>query len=196
MKIDKKKEEIKSILRKKIRNERCSLSKNERLQKNISIRNNLLSLKEFLSADTILFYCSFDCEADTAEIIKNALLAGKKIIIPKVEGKCLKLFYINNYETDLKTGAFGIMEPDVEKCMPADPTDIKAAVIPGICFDKNFNRIGYGGGYYDRIIPMLRLDVKKIALAFDLQMVEEIPVFSHDKEVDIIITESKIYRKE
>ncbi|MBU4450358.1 MAG: 5-formyltetrahydrofolate cyclo-ligase, partial [Actinobacteria bacterium] len=117
----------------------------------------------------------------------------KKIILPRVWHKNLELYFIENYKHQLKKSNYGIMEPVPELCKPAEISDIDLAIVPGVCFDKNLNRLGYGGGFYDKLLTLLNNNVKKIALCFEMQMLPEIPVLSHDIKIDEIITESNIY---
>ncbi|MCL4386464.1 MAG: 5-formyltetrahydrofolate cyclo-ligase [Actinobacteria bacterium] len=194
MKINKNINLEKKIIRKKIQEARNQLSLKEHELKSRIITKKLLKTGEYKSSQTIFIYYPFRSEIDTKGIIKDALKKGKKIIMPKIAGSQLKVFYVSNLKNDLKTGSFGIMEPDVLKCGEAKFDEIDLAIVPGLCFDLNFNRIGYGGGYYDKISEMLRKDVKKIALAFDLQMVKNVPCCPYDKKINIIITESQIYK--
>jgi glycosyltransferase involved in cell wall biosynthesis len=85
------------------------------------------------------------------------------------------------------------MEPVPELCKHAEIPDIDLAIVPGVCFDKNLKRLGYGGGFYDKLLPLLNNNVKKIALCFEMQMLPEIPISNYDIKVDEIITESNIY---
>jgi len=193
MKINKNINLEKKFIRKKIQKARNQLSLKEHELKSKIITKKLLDTNEYKCAKTIFIYYPFRSEIDTKGIIKDALKKSKKIVLPRVSGGRLRIFYVSDIKNDLKPGTFGIMEPDVLKCKEAKFDDVDLAVIPGLCFDLNFNRVGYGGGYYDKVSKMLRKDVKKIALAFDLQIVENVPVCEYDKKIDTIITESKIY---
>ena len=99
------------------------------------------------------------------------------------------LSYINDWN-DLSTGAYGILEPREIKI--ALPEDIQVAIIPGIAFDKKGYRIGYGKGYFDRLLP--KMNALKIALAFDFQLLDELPREKHDVKMDMIITDKRILR--
>lgn len=184
----------KKIIREKISNARNSLTPEEHKIKSKLITDKLLKLSEYIKADTIFIYYPFRSEIDTTEIIKDALLNNKKVVLPKVTGENLKIFFISDIKMDLKPGSYGILEPDINSCKEANLNEIDLAIVPGLCFDLNFNRIGYGGGFYDKILSKLRKDVKIIALAFDLQIINNIPSCAHDKKVNIILTESGIYK--
>jgi 5-formyltetrahydrofolate cyclo-ligase len=165
-------------------------------------KNSKNAIKKFLTgpyyitSKNIFIYFPFRSELDTLPIIKRAIKDGKKIILPKVSGKNLNLYFVNNCAKQLEKGKYGIMEPVSSKCDPADISDIDLAIIPGVCFDHNFNRLGYGGGYYDKLLHLLPAKVKKIAICFELQVINNVPVFDHDIKVDEIITESNIYTRE
>jgi 5-formyltetrahydrofolate cyclo-ligase len=90
------------------------------------------------------------------------------------------------------TGYMGIAEPDASILHRVDPLEIDMVVVPGVAFDMARNRIGYGGGYYDRFLCTLRPDCLKVAVAFELQVFDSIPAASYDIPVDIIVTEERI----
>lgn len=184
----------KKIIRKKMQEDRNRLSPEEHAVKSRLIAEKLINFDDYLKAKTIFIFYPFRNEVDTKIIIKDALMKGKKVILPKIIGNEIKTFFFSDSDKDLKEGSFGILEPEIPRCKEAKLDEIDLAVVPGVCFDLNFNRIGYGGGFYDKILPKLRKNIKKIALAFDLQIISEVPFCSHDKKVDIIITESGIHR--
>lgn len=185
--------EQKNYLRKLIQDKRNAIPAEERINKSRKAAEKFFLTKDYMEATNILLYFPFRSEIDTTIIIRKALQDYKKIILPCVWHKNLDLYFIENYEHQLKKGAYGIMEPVPELCKPAEISDIDLAIVPGICFDKNLNRLGYGGGFYDKLLPLLNNNVKKIALCFEMQMLPEIPVLSHDIKIDEIITESNIY---
>ena len=183
----------KKIIRKRIQKERDGLSEEARSAKSQSIAKNLVGLPEYSNAKTIFIFYPFKSEVDTRIIINDALIKGKNVVLPKIINNEMKTFYVSDLDKDLKKGYFGILEPEEAKCKQAKLENIDLVIVPGICFDLNFNRIGYGGGFYDKILPKLKENAKKIALSFDLQIINKVPFCSHDKKVDAIITESKIY---
>ena len=185
--------EQKQNLRKLIQDKRNAIPAIERINKGKKAAEKFFLTKDYMEAINILLYFPFRSEIDTTIIIRKALQDCKKIILPRVWHKNLDLYFIENYEHQLKKSSYGIMEPVPELCKPAEISDIDLAIVPGICFDKNLNRLGYGGGFYDKLIPLLNNNVKKIALCFEMQMLPEIPVLSHDTKMDEIITESNIY---
>ena|SRR5450830_526174 len=194
MKINKDIELEKKKTRLKIKNLLDNLSEQTHKLKSKIITDTLLKSNEYINAQTIFIYYPFRKEIDTREIIKDALAKNKKIVLPKVFGNEIKIFFITDVEKDLRPGSFDILEPDISRCREADFRSVDLVIVPGLCFDPSFNRLGYGGGFYDKILEKLGRKIKKIALAFDLQILDNIPACSHDQKIDIIITESNIYK--
>lgn len=184
----------KKNLRKSVQLARDKIEPGVRLEKSKIIAERFASLPEYKTAKTILLYYPFRSEPDIRIIIDRALCDGKKIVLPKVEGNMLKLFYVNDIAGQLKIGAFGIMEPDEDKCKGAAVNDIELALVPGVCFDRFLNRLGYGGGFYDRLLPCLPESAKKISVCFQEQMVDKIPSGKYDIAVDMVLTEKKTYK--
>ena len=94
-------------------------------------------------------------------------------------------------ESDLMLNSFGYYEP--KNISPVDPEEIDLVIVPGVVFDKSFNRIGFGKGYYDRILSKLKPSAKKVAIAHDFQVLQSIPTEDHDIKMDMIITEETIW---
>src|SRR3989304_3841488 len=180
-------------LRKLIQDKRNAIPAEERINNSRKAAEKFFLTKDYLEAKNILLYFPFRSEIDTTIIIKKALRDGKKIILPRVSGKNLDLYFIEDYEHQLKKGSYGIMEPMPELCKPAGVSDIDLVIVPGVCFDKNLNRLGYGGGFYDKLLLNIPDTVKKIALCFDIQVVGRIPVSKNDIKVDLLITNTRIY---
>lgn len=185
----------KKIIRKNIQKARDSLTCDSRLSGSLSIADKLMELKVYKASKEILAYYPFRSEIDTTITIRNALKQKKKIILPRVNGKKLELYYIKDLKNDLSPGSFDIMEPIPSKCVLTSYKNIDMILVPGVGFDRNFNRLGYGGGFYDKLLEELPVKTPRIALAFSLQLIENIPIMAHDLKVDIIITEKEILRR-
>jgi len=186
----------KKQLRKYIQDKRDNLSLGLRKKKNKEITQKFLKTTDYLNSKNIFIYYPFRSETDTTIIIKKALKESKNIILPRVEGTLVNLYFVNDVHTQLQEGSYKIIEPIPSSCTKAHVSDINLAIVPGVAFDRNLNRLGYGGGFYDKILRNLPQSIKKIALSFDIQIVPNIPVLDHDIKIDIIITESKIYKAE
>ena len=183
---------MKEKIRKEILAKRDSLSEEEKLEKNTKIKNALYSLEEFRKAKSIMFYVSFNNEVDTREIIKELLeKKEKKVIVPYVlEGnKMLQVSKINDFN-NLEPGTKGILEPKKEIVEGFDTESIDLVIVPGTAFDRKGNRIGFGYGYYD--IFLEGSNAKKIALAYDVQLVENIETEDHDVPVEVVITDKEV----
>jgi 5-formyltetrahydrofolate cyclo-ligase len=184
---------LKKNIRKEILGKRDTLLPEYRKESSRLISEKFLNTYYYNNSDNILTYCSFGSEVDTNLIIKKALNDKKNIILPRVQGNKLELFFVNDPLKQLEKGTYGIMEPIINLCIPAKTSYIDLVVVPGVSFDTNLNRLGYGSGYFDRIFQDISEKATKIALCFDIQLVDSIPVLDHDVKVDILITESKIY---
>ncbi len=135
-----------------------------------------------------MFFASFRSEVDTVPMIRQALQSGKRILLPKVKGNALELFEITDLDADMASGAWGIPEPRTGK--PGHLEDVDLMVVPGAAFDERGNRIGYGAGYYDKLLPAFK--GMTVALAFEEQIVLNVPVDAHDVPVRKIVTEKRI----
>ena len=180
----------KNEIRNLLKNKRLNLSKDEVLAKSKQIKNKLFQIDEFKKAKNILFYVSYDGEVFTHDAIKKAFI-DKKVVVPisNKEDYSLILSKLNSFE-DLGQGPYGILEPKKEKIKETSIDEIDLIIVPGIGFDLKGNRIGHGKGFYDRLLKNTNVPI--IALAFEFQIIEKIPVDEHDKPVDIIITEKRI----
>ncbi|RLG18504.1 5-formyltetrahydrofolate cyclo-ligase [Candidatus Micrarchaeota archaeon] len=157
--------------------------------KSASIMSKLFELPEFEKAGVVLFYASKRDEVQTLEMIQAALDKGKKIVLPitVVEGKNLILSEIKSVR-ELVEGAFGVLEP--ANFVPVEERLIELAVVPGVAFDSQGDRIGHGMGYYDKLLKKLKCPI--IGLAFEFQLVDDIPEEEHDVRVHKIITEKRV----
>ena len=173
------------------------LSEKERRNKTGEIENRLFDFANFLESKIALLYLSTDYDVSSENIIRRTYGFNKIIVLPLTEtkGRDMKLYKVDDFNNDITRSAGGARQPDPLKCkqVPIDCIDI--AVVPGLAFDEKGGRIGCGDGFYDRLIPDLPITTRKVALAFDSQIVPQIPVESHDKFVDIIITEKRIIYK-
>ena len=159
----------------------------------------VLSLPEYVDARTVMLYVDIRDEVRTRPLLSAALNAGKRVVIPYcVAGDQLALFHMESFD-ELATGTFGILEPaDAwrdRKDRRVDPVELDLIVIPGVAFDHRGGRVGHGKGYYDRLLEQARPDTTLVALAFDCQMVDEVPMQSHDVFVDMIVTEAVVHQR-
>lgn len=181
---------MKEIIRKKLIEERKKITKEENRDKSKKIKEKLFGLKEYDDAKSILFYVSYNGEVFTHEIIKEAL-KDKKVVVPisNKEERSLILSELSSFD-DLKGSSYGILEPKKECIKEVNINEIDLIIVPGVAFDLKGNRIGHGKGYYDRLLKNTNAPI--IALAFEFQIIKNIPIEEHDKSVDIIITEKRV----
>ncbi|KPU26707.1 5-formyltetrahydrofolate cyclo-ligase [Caloranaerobacter sp. TR13] len=186
----------KNELRKKILNKRKELSNKDIVNLSNKIIDLLINTTLYKNANYIMAYIDFRNEVKTEKLIKKSLEIGKKIIIPisLTESKELLLSELKDYDNELTTGAYGILEPKKEFIRKVSPQILDLIIVPGVVFDKRGYRIGYGGGYYDKFLLNISKSVPKVALAFDFQIVEKINQEKHDIPVDYIITEKSIVK--
>lgn len=183
--------EQKKLLRKKYSEIRKAIPDKE--EKSEAIFSALISTAEYKNAGCIALYKSFGSEADTSHIALHALSCGKTIAYPRVCGSDMK-FYRYYKNMPFQKSHFGVLEPFDEENIIISPDKIDLVIVPGLCFDKSKNRLGYGGGFYDRFL--IKTSAVKIALCFDEQIIENgsLPVSENDVKADLIITDKRIIR--
>jgi 5-formyltetrahydrofolate cyclo-ligase len=179
---------LKTSLRKQAAQARDGLSQDERRTKSREIENRLFGLPELAASSTIMFFASFRSEVETVPMIRRALAEGKRVVLPKVKGRDLALFEIRDFDRDVSAGAWGILEPHENEPAALDAVDLM--VMPGLAFDEHGNRLGYGAGFYDKLL--VSFTKTTVALAFEAQIVPEVPAARHDVPVKKIVTEKRI----
>jgi 5-formyltetrahydrofolate cyclo-ligase len=161
------------------------------------IENRLFEFANFLESKIVMLYVNAENEVGTESIVRRTYDFNKIVVLPAFDpaNGTMKLMKVDNPDKDLIVGPRGILEPNPAKCkvVPLDCIDI--AIVPGVAMDEKGGRIGSGDGYYDRIIPDLPMTTRKVGLVFEGQLVPQVPMESHDKHVDIIITEKRVIYK-
>lgn len=182
---------MKSAIRKEILRQRREMTPDTVEAKSAQIVSRLMSLSIVEKPQVIMCYMDFRNEVQTEALIEYLLSLDKNIVLPKVntETDSLDLFQINGFR-DLISGSMGIREP-ASHLPQVLPTDVDLILAPGVAFDLKGYRMGYGAGYYDKLLPQIRPDCAVIGLAFDIQVVDELPVEPHDHPMDSILTESR-----
>ena len=178
---------MKNQLKESILEQRNSLPKEDVFEKSRQIQNNLFNLDSYKKSKTIMFFVSFNNEVDTHEIIREAL-KNKNVIVPKVIGHDIESSVIIDFD-NLMPSKLGILEPI--ELMKIAYKNIDLILVPGIAFDREGHRIGYGFGYYDKFLKKVPKSVK-IGLCFDFQVVDKVPREEHDVPVDLIVTEKRV----
>ena len=168
-----------------------------RIQKTKAIEDRLFEFANFLEANIALLYINRENEVATKDIIKRSFEYSKIVVLPAFDMQThgVQLLKIDAPQSGLRPGPRGVLEPDSRRCknVPIDCIDI--AIVPGIAFDEKGARIGAGLGFYDRLIPNLPITTRKVALAFEEQILQQVPMEHHDKYIDILITDQRIIYK-
>ncbi|MEN8433235.1 5-formyltetrahydrofolate cyclo-ligase [Clostridium septicum] len=182
----------KKELRNRVLEFRNDLSKEEKCKKDNKILRALLDSELYKNSNNIFVYINYGSEINTKEFINIAIKDRKKIFVPKIikelkEMKAVQITSLNNLMED----NYGILEPNsFEGSIEKDKLDL--IIVPGVVFDLKGNRIGYGGGYYDRYLSEIKLNSNRVALAYELQIKNSIDVDEYDINVNYIITEDRI----
>lgn len=182
----------KEEIRKEVRAKKRQMSLEEIRSKSEQIFSRLEELSLWKEENVIFSYVSYNQEVATRTRMEHWIRSGKKLAVPKVMGEQISFFQISSLD-DLVEGYQGIWEPVTGVC--ADGKD-GILLMPGLAFDNEFHRLGYGGGFYDRYLNgHNNAKLTCIALAYEYQVYKEIPSEPHDQLVDIIITEQSVYNR-
>ena len=182
--------ELKKEIRKSIIEKRNKIKNKDKTSMDKKIIESFKKEDSYKKARGIFIYIGFGSEINTKVIIEDALKKGKEVYVPKVKGKEMLLIKIDSLE-NLVTSSYGILEP-IGDNNNFDVDKLDLLVMPGVAFDNSGNRIGYGGGYYDRFLEKNKTNAEKIALAYEFQILNLINNEKHDVKVDKIITEERI----
>ena len=185
--------EAKSLLREKFHAQRIRLSKKDVEEKSAKILENLFLLPEISRAKNVGCYISFNNEVFTRAIIDKLWKDGKKVFVPVMDSreKGFHFAQIKSFQ-GTKKNSYGILEPESVKIFP--PEKIDAFIVPGLAFDLRGARIGWGQGFYDRFFSNAEIKGARIGIAFDFQLIEELPCAGHDAKMDLIVTEKRVVR--
>lgn len=187
--------ERKKILRKNLLRERDALPASERFVASLAITERIVAMPQYQLSSTVLGYMNFGSEFSSELWVARALVDGKRLVLPRVNRhtNALDLYLVQDLETQLEAGLWGIREPVVERCERLNRlNEVEFALVPGVAFCKDGARLGYGGGYYDKLLAHFTHRPTLVAAAFALQMVAELPQEPTDLHVEWIVTEQEI----
>lgn len=182
----------KQAIRKRVRAEREALPADIRAAHSAAITQRLLQLPEYREAGTVLGYMNFGAEFASELFAERALADGKRLLLPKVNHHTnhLDLYFVDDFENQLAQGLWGIREPVVERCERLNAlNEVEFALLPGVAFTREGARLGYGGGFYDKLLAGMTHRPALVAAAFALQIVEQLPQEATDIKVERIVTE-------
>lgn len=186
----------KAVLRIAVLAERDGLPPPVRRERSRAIVGVITSLPAFHSARSMLLTSSFGSEVETGDLITQTLASGKTLLLPLVnkEARMLELYEVADPESQLARGTYGIAEPRPERCRRAAYAEVEWVLVPGVVYADDGFRIGYGGGYYDRLLPLLPAAAPRVSAAFQFQRRLEVPHGVHDQKIQTLVTESDVYQ--
>jgi len=185
---------LKQIIRKSTLSLREQLSIDARAAHSAVITERLLQLPEYRQAGAVLGYMNFGAEFASELWVARVLADGKRLALPKVNRHTnhLDLYWVEDPENQLAAGLWGIREPVVERCERLDnPNEVEFALLPGVAFTRDGARLGYGGGFYDKLLASMAQRPVLVAAAFAVQIVERLPQEATDIKVEWIVTEQE-----
>jgi len=181
-------------LRKQLLNKRKLLSNRIILEKSNKIVDKLIKFDKYQQSEKIMLYIATKSEVQTQRIIESAQKDNKNIYIPLIiqEQQDLIPSLVIDFEKEIALGNLGIYQPKEEFHRLFPPSILDLIIVPGVAFTQRGHRLGRGGGYYDRFLKKLSGQVYSVALAFEMQIIKEMPLEESDMPVDCIITEKRI----
>jgi 5-formyltetrahydrofolate cyclo-ligase len=184
----------KADVRARARAARLAVAPEDRARLSRSAAARVLAMPEVTTAASILVYAALPEEVDTAALVSALAESDRVVALPRVCGpREMTLHRVTSFG-ELAPGTCDIPEPDGEsEALPPEMFDV--VIVPGVAFDRSCQRIGFGGGFYDTLLPRLRPDAFTLGLAFDEQLVEEIPCEDHDRPLDAVVTPTALYRR-
>lgn len=184
----------KKTLREQLKNNRASMEKSDIALKSNIITNKLLNLPQYKKAKVIMCYLAFKNEVITDGFIEVAIKDGKKIAVPVSDSKTKTMVaaLIGDIKKDVRVGTYGIREP--LEINEVNKNHIDLIIVPAVGFDKNCNRLGMGGGFYDKFMQGLK--AFKVGICFENQIAQSISGEEHDVPVNVVITDEGEYKNE
>jgi 5-formyltetrahydrofolate cyclo-ligase len=184
----------KQYIRRSIRAVRRGLSEAERLAHSRRVWERVAALSCYQHARVVLGYMAFDHEVLTDGLMRQAMASGKQLVLPMVLGdrQDMALYVIEDLGCDVAPGYRGILEPQPQRTRAVAPETLELALIPGVAFDLRGGRLGFGTGFYDRLLSRLPQGIPTVGLAFDFQVIPRLPFQPHDMLLEAIVTEHRI----
>jgi 5-formyltetrahydrofolate cyclo-ligase len=177
----------KNALRKAVHEILRALPQAERPGKSRLICEAIARMPEWQASRAVCFFAPLPGEPDVGLLHPG----GRRVCYPRVNGGALDLYFVDDPGA-MEVSPWGIREPKPDAARAAKPCEIDLILVPGIAFSPGGGRLGRGAGFYDRLLARPGWHAKKIGVCFDCQLVDRLPVESHDHEVDCVVTESKI----
>ena len=161
-----------------------------------ALTSGVQGLPEWQNAQTVLLYLGIKTEFDPSALAQAILDSGRTLALPRiVRGEHrLEIRQVRTLDQDLKPGVWGLREPDPEYCAEVDPARLDLILVPGVAFDATGGRMGYGAGFYDRLLSNPRLTALRVSALFETQLVDRVPREAHDLPVEVLVLPGRILR--
>ncbi|VFQ44095.1 5-formyltetrahydrofolate cyclo-ligase [Desulfoluna butyratoxydans] len=174
-----------------------ALPPEEKSRKQKTIEERLFDFANFMEAKVVLLYLAKQSEVETLDIIKRSLDGGKVVVLPVFNRESSKttLYKVESSPEDLIDGPDGCLIPDPARCKTVPINHIDIAIVPGQAFDEKGGRIGIGDKFYDKFVQKLPITTRKVAIAFEEQVIAQVPTDSRNKHIDIIVTDTRTIYK-
>jgi 5-formyltetrahydrofolate cyclo-ligase len=187
-------DERKAALRRRLLAARAAGPVGGRQDADAAIAAHLDGLVQLRHARTVIAYAAFGAEVDLDPFLERLLARGVALFLPWVDGADLRIARVHDLEADLAPGWRGVREPRASGRREARPDRVDALLVPGVGFDPAGNRLGYGGGHFDRLLARAAAHATVVGVAYALQMAPRVPVEAHDRPVDLLVTERGVHR--
>jgi 5-formyltetrahydrofolate cyclo-ligase len=187
----------KAALRRAVLARRDALPADARAQLDRRITGQLLTQPALAQPRAVLAYLSFGSEFDTGVLLRTLMDRGVGIVLPRVNrhARCLELYLVQDLAAGTAAGTWGIREPVPERCAVAQREAIDAVLAPGVAFTRTGERLGYGGGFYDKLLGSWPQRPRVIAAAYGVQLVDRLPMAASDIPMDAVVTEDAAFTR-
>ena len=192
-------QEQKEALRENMKKMRDAIPEDQRKTEDAQLLDIITKTALYQEAQSILTYVSFGSEVSTRDLIDRAMKDGKKVYVPRVNGDTMEFYRFEEWK-ELEESRLGILEPDknpakrfpYELHISLDKAQDCVFIVPGLAFDSHCNRLGYGGGYYDRYLQGFEKRMT-LGIAYSEQIVDRVPVTNRDQSLDLVVTPQGAY---
>lgn len=185
---------VKQEFRQQALKQRQDLSKNERLDRSRRWAERMFGSGLLESVSALLLYAANGGELDP-EPLRRKLSDTVQVGFPRVEeGESLAVYQVVDPDTELEPGYREIPEPDPDQTQPLEPKQLDVVLVPGLMFDPDGYRVGYGGGFYDRFLDRLPDDTTTVGVGYGFQIRDRVPRMDHDEPVDVVVTPERVLR--
>lgn len=188
---------LKQIIRQRILAQREQLPLALRMQFSAKITHHIVQMPEYQKARTVLAHMNFGAEFESEILVRQVLTDGKILLLPKVNTvtRELDVYRVDDLDAQLAPGAYEIREPLAARCVRLDTLEqVDFILLPGVAFGYNGARLGYGGGFYDKLLARMQQGAALAAGAFAMQVITDIPMEATDRRIDWLVTENETIR--